>query len=120
MPGCPFTDPAALFDDLSTVRNEPGPTWSETLQRHVVARYDDVVDALHRPDVFSSAPTVPQLPAPWRELFAGRVPDRGTLIGLDNPDHDRLRTAVNTFFMPRKLARFEPWIEAAAHELVDG
>ena len=91
------------------------PPGARQLQRHVVARYDDIVAALHRPDVFSSAPTVPELPPPWRELFAGRVPDRGTLLGLDNPDHDRLRPAVNTFFMPRRLARFEPWIEAAAH-----
>src|SRR3954452_17706037 len=117
---CPFSDPRALHADLALARAEPGPVWSEALQRWVVARYDDVVEALHAPDVFSSSPTVPEMPSPWREVFAGRVPDRGTLIGLDNPDHDRLRSAVNTFFMPRKIARFEPWIEAAAHELVDG
>src|SRR3954470_4674155 len=118
--GCPFSDPHALFGDLAAVRAEPGLPWSPQLRRHVVARYDDVVTALHQPEVFSSAPTVPQMPPPWRDMFAGRVPDRGTLIGHDNPDHDRLRAAVNTFFMPRKLARFEPWIEAAAHELLDG
>ncbi|MBE3015986.1 hypothetical protein IL992_43575 [Microbispora sp. NEAU-D428] len=48
------------------------------------------------------------------------VPSRGTLLGLDNPDHDRLRAAVNTFFMPRRLARYEPWIRERAHRLVDG
>src|SRR3954447_9498816 len=97
---CPFADPHALFADLATIRAEPGLPWSETFQRYVVTRYDDVVAALHQPHVFSSAPTVPTMPSPWRELFAGRVPDRGTLIGLDNSDHDRLRAAVNTFFMP--------------------
>ena len=117
---CPFSDPSALFGDLAALRAEAGLPWSPQLRRHVVVRYDDVVAALHQPDVFSSTPTVPDLPSPWREMFAGRVPDRGTLIGLDNPDHDRLRSAVNTFFMPRRLARFEPWIEATAHELVDG
>src|SRR3954462_3452831 len=116
---CPFSDPRALHADLALVRAEPRPVWSEALQRWVVARYEDVVEALHAPDVFSSHPTVPQFPSPWRERFAGRVPDRGTLIGLDNPDHDRLRSAVNTFFVPRTLARFEPWIERAAHEAVD-
>src|SRR3954447_1772751 len=118
--GCPFSDPHALFADLSAARADRGLPWSPRLGRHVVARYDDVIEALHQPEVFSSAPTVPEMPSPWRERFAGRVPDRGTLIGLDNPTHDRLRSAVNTFFMPRKIARFEPWIEAAAHELVDG
>ncbi len=41
------------------------------------------------------------------------------LIGHDNPTHDRLRTAVNTFFMPRRLAHYEPWIEVQAHALID-
>jgi cytochrome P450/ferredoxin-NADP reductase len=116
---CPFSDPHRLMADLASARSADGFPWTEALQRRVVAGYDDVVAALHQPDVFSSAPTVPSLPSPWQERFAGRVPDRGTLLGLDNPDHDRLRAAVNSFFMPRKLARFEPWIEAAAHELID-
>src|SRR3954465_8976243 len=104
---CPFSDPPSLFADLAAARAEPGLPWSEALGRFVVTRYDDVVTALHQPDVFSSAPPVPELPSPWRGEVRGRVPDRGTLIGHDNPDHDRLRAAVNTFFMPRKLARFE-------------
>ena len=90
------------------------------LQTRVVGRYDDIDAALHDPDTFSSAPTVPDPPSPWRERFAGRVPTRGTLLGLDNPDHDRLRAAVNTFFMPRRLARYEPWIRERAYRLVDG
>ena len=90
------------------------------LQARVVGRYDDIDAALHDPDTFSSAPTVPDPPSPWRERFAGRVPTRGTLLGLDNPDHDRLRAAVNTFFMPRRLARYEPWIRERAYRLVDG
>ena len=90
------------------------------LQTRVVGRYDDIDAALHDPDTFSSAPTVPDPPSPWRERFAGRVPTRGTLLGLDNPDHDRLRVAVNTFFMPRRLARYEPWIRDRAYRLVDG
>ena len=28
--------------------------------------------------------------------------------------------AVNTFFMPRRLARYEPWIREQAHRLIDG
>ncbi|SFJ42460.1 cytochrome P450/oxidoreductase [Amycolatopsis sacchari] len=116
---CPFTDPRALFGDLAAARARPGLTWSESLGRYVVSRYEDIVEALQRPEVFSSRPVVPELPSPWRDRFAGRVPDRGTLLGHDNPDHDRLRSAVNTFFMPRRLARFEPWIERTAHSLID-
>ena len=118
--GCPFTDPQRLFDDLAAVRAADGLPYSEAFDARVVSRYDDIVAALHDPATFSSAPTVPELPSPWRERFAGRVPSRGTLIGLDNPDHDRLRAAVNTFFVPRRLARYEPWIRERAHRLVDG
>lgn len=60
------------------------------------------------------------MPPAWRAKFAGLVGEHGTLIGYDNPDHDRPRSSVNTFFMPRRLARFEPWIEAEANRLIDG
>ena len=116
---CPFSDPERLFPDLAKVRASTGLPESEVYGSRMVTRYDDVVRALHDPETFSSAPVVPDLPSPWRERFAGRVPARGTLLGLDNPDHDRLRAAVNTFFIPRRLARYEPWIKQQAHLLVD-
>src|SRR4051812_43551406 len=118
--GCPFTDPQHLFEDLAATRAAEGLPYAEALDARMVSRYDDLVAALHDPVTFSSAPTVPDMPSPWRERFEGRVPARGTLLGLDNPDHDRLRAAVNTFFLPRRLARFEPWIRERAHLLVDG
>src|SRR3954465_12086662 len=118
--GCPFTDPQHLFADLAATRAADGLPYSEVFDARVVSRSDDIVAALHDPETFSATPTVPEMPSPWRERFAGRVPSRGTLLGLDNPDHDRLRSAVNTFFMPPRPPRFEPWIEAAAHDLVDG
>jgi cytochrome P450/ferredoxin-NADP reductase len=118
--GCPFSDPERLFQDLAVTRAEPGLPYAEPFEARVVSRYDDIVQALHDPETYSSAPTVPEMPSPWRERFAGRVPSRGTLLGLDNPDHDRLRAAVNTFFMPRRLTRYEPWIREQAHRLIDG
>ncbi len=102
------------------LRAADGLPYSEVFEARVVSRYDDIIAALHDPDTFSSRATVPELPSPWRERFAGRVPSRGTLLGLDNPDHDRLRRAVNTFFMPRRLARYEPWVRNRAHRLIDG
>src|SRR5215213_10156637 len=116
---CPFTDPRALFDDLAAARATDGLPYAEPFGARMVSRYDEIVQALHDPDTFSSVATVPEMPSPFREMFAGRVPSRGTLLGLDNPDHDRLRAAVNTFFMPRRLARYEAWIREQAHRLVD-
>jgi cytochrome P450/ferredoxin-NADP reductase len=117
---CPFSNPRTLFADLATARATAGLPHAEALGARVVSRYDDIVQALHDPQTFSSVATVPEVPSPFREQFAGRVPSRGTLLGLDGPDHDRLRAAVNTFFIPRRLARYEPWIREQAHRLVDG
>src|SRR3954452_17910370 len=117
---CPFTHPRSLFQDLATTRAADGLPYAEAFGARVVSRYDEIVKALHDPGTFSSVATVPEMPSPFREMFTGRVPSRGTLLGLDNPDHDRLRAAVNTFFMPRRLTRYEPWIREQAHRLVDG
>ncbi|MEP6842139.1 MAG: cytochrome P450 [Pseudolysinimonas sp.] len=118
--GCPFIDPERLFADLAQARSLPGLQFADPLGARVVTRYSEIVEALHDAETFSSTATVPELPEPWRARFAGRVPARGTLLGLDNPDHDRLRRAVNSFFVPRRIARFEPWITARAHAVIDG
>lgn len=119
MTTCPFSNPSQVFEDLADAREAPGLTWSAQMNRWVVSRHDDIVAALHDPITFSSQPTVPDMPAHVLEAFSGTVPLRGTLIGHDNPTHDRLRAAVNTFFMPRRIARFESWIESQAHVLID-
>jgi cytochrome P450/ferredoxin-NADP reductase len=117
--GCPFLDPQRVFQDLAEARSLAALPQSDTFEGRVVSRYDDIVQALHDPETFSSQPTVGTFPSPWREQFEGRVPSRGTLLGLENPDHDRLRSSVNTFFMPRKLVRYEAWIREQAHLMVD-
>ncbi|AXB80494.1 cytochrome P450 [Novosphingobium sp. P6W] len=120
MSGCPFSDPKKVWDDFRDIREAPGLFWNEQMKRWVVSRYDEITKALHDPATFSSEPVIPTAPPHVRALFAGKVPERGTLIGHDNPTHDRLRSAVNTFFMPRRIARYESWIEAQAHTLIDG
>jgi cytochrome P450/ferredoxin-NADP reductase len=45
----------------------------------------------------------PRRDRPTERCFEGHVPTRGTLLGLDNPDHDRLRLSVSSFFVPRRL-----------------
>jgi len=118
--GCPFMSPDRIFTDLAAARVSGELPWSEVFEGKVVTRYEDIVRILHDPDTFSSSITVGQAPEPWLSRIKDHVPLRGTLLGLDNPDHDRLRSAVNTFFVPRRLTRFAPWIEEQANLLIDG
>ncbi|MGW3339154.1 cytochrome P450 family protein [Streptomyces sp. NPDC001009] len=41
------------------------------------------------------------------------------LVHADPPDHTRLRTLVNTAFVPRRIARLEPFIADTANRLLD-
>lgn len=41
------------------------------------------------------------------------------LVHADPPDHTRLRTLVNTAFVPRRIALLEPFITEVAHRLLD-
>ena len=84
-----------------------------------VSRYDDIIHVVEHPETFSSRPTVPNPPDFILEKFVGKVSPKGTLLGWDNPDHDRLRKSVASFFVPRRLARFEPMIERLANRILD-
>ncbi|KLP08724.1 related to cytochrome P450 [Fusarium fujikuroi] len=117
---CPFSNPRNLFDDLATARETPSIEYSEKLGGYVISRYDDIVSVLDNPGAFSSRPTVPDFPPQVKQIFANKVPERGTLLAYDNPDHDRLRMSVASFFVPRRLERFEPLLRATAHDLIDG
>ncbi|KAH7006528.1 hypothetical protein EDB82DRAFT_473183 [Fusarium venenatum] len=117
---CPFANPNNLFQDLAAVRKQDGIEYKEHLKGYLVIRFDDIVDVVNRPDDFSSRPTVPEFPKPVKILFKDKVPEKGTLLVWDNPDHDRLRKSVDSFFVPRRLQRFEPILRTAAHEIIDG
>ena len=59
---CPFSNPRELFDDLADARRTEGLTFSETLNSYVVSRYDEIVEAVGRPDLYSSTATIPDPP----------------------------------------------------------
>ncbi|KAF4335584.1 cytochrome P450 monooxygenase [Fusarium beomiforme] len=117
---CPFSNPRNLFDDLAAARETPSIEYSDKLGGYVISRYDDIVSVLDNPGVFSSRPAVPDFPLQVKHIFANKVPEKGTLLAHDNPDHDRLRKSAASFFVPRRLERFEPLLRATAHDLIDG
>jgi hypothetical protein len=106
------------------LHEDPYPVYREMRARHpllrnaqhgfwAVSRWDDVVEALLRPHVFSSQ----------RSLAATAATDPGVampmMILMDPPGHDDLRTLVNRGFTPRRIAQLEPRIRAIATDLID-
>jgi cytochrome P450 len=78
----------------------------------LLARYADVLEGLHHPDLGHQLQDEPA--TTWIERL-----DRLQLINLDPPDHTRLRGLVSRAFTPRAVAALEPRIEALADRLIE-
>jgi cytochrome P450 len=76
-----------------------------------VAAYDDVVQVLKTPQVFSSA-------GMGGATLLGGTPVR-SIITSDPPQHTQIRNLVNKAFTPRMVADMEPRIREIARELID-
>jgi methyl-branched lipid omega-hydroxylase len=117
----------ALDDDLrdgafTTLRREaPISFWSEPVTpgfeegagHWALTKFDDVFYASRHPEVFSSSPniTINDQPADVAEFF-------GSMIVLDDPRHQRLRSIVSRAFTPKVVARIEASVRERAHRLV--
>jgi cytochrome P450 len=80
----------------------------------VAGKHADCSAVLRHPSVSSER---------GKSLIAWAVPSlqvcRPTFIGMDPPDHTRLRRLVSEAFTPRAIARLEPQIRAVTTELFD-
>ena len=86
---------------------QPGPGhWALT-------RYDDVHFASRHPEIFSSASgiTIGDQTPELAEYF-------GSMIALDDPRHQRLRSIVSRAFTPKVVARIEESVRERARHLV--
>ena len=106
-------DPAALEDpypayqqlrDLDPVHLQAGHGGDADF--YVLSRFDDIWDAVRRPDVFSSASGIT-----FRNEIAalGLAP---TIVMLDPPVHTGLRALIGSAFTPRRVARLEGELRA--------
>jgi len=79
----------------------------------VLTKLDDVFYASRHPDVFSSNPgiTINDQNPEVAEYF-------GSMIVLDDPRHQRLRSIVSRAFTPKVVARIEASVRERAHRLV--
>jgi cytochrome P450 len=78
-----------------------------------LTKLDDVFHASRHPDIFSSNPgiTINDQNPEVAEYF-------GSMIVLDDPRHQRLRSIVSRAFTPKVVARIEASVRERAHRLV--
>jgi cytochrome P450 len=99
--------PIKFFDEVEFEGYERGPGhWALT-------RYDDVHFASRHPDIFSSSPSI---------TIGDGVPEVseffGSMIVLDDPRHQRLRSIVSRAFTPKVVAKIEASVHDRARRLV--
>jgi cytochrome P450 len=97
-----------FYAELCSPFGEPGPGY------YALVRHADVAAASRRPDLFSpasGATSIQDLPAEFNEYF-------GSMIGVDDPRHARLRRIVSRAFTPRMIKKFERDVHLAAAQIV--
>jgi cytochrome P450 len=120
-----MANPYPLYAMLRGARREMklGP-----FEMWLLSRYDDVLSAFKRPELFSSMafresrpeglfPNVPkETLAALREVM---LPDAPTVLNSDPPAHGRYRGILNRGFTPREMGKLEARIREIATGLVD-
>ncbi|HET9728795.1 MAG TPA: cytochrome P450 [Acidimicrobiia bacterium] len=101
-------DPHAVYPDVLAecpVARTVDPVWGATV---VLSKYEDVLQALKHPEIFSSKNVVnigndvPLLP-----------------LSVDPPDHAKYRRLLDPQFSPKRMAELEPELRGLVHEIID-
>lgn len=101
--------PIAFFEAPTLKGFESGPGhWALT-------SFDHVHHASRHPEIFSSIPTSVSL----SQVDPAVAEFSGSMIALDDPRHQRLRSIVNRAFTPKMVARIEESVRVRARRLVD-
>jgi cytochrome P450 len=82
-----------------------------------VFRYADVQGVLRDASLFSNDFSRGRSLAPEIQELARQAPP--SMLGMDPPDHTRLRSLVNKAFTPRIVRQLEPRLRQVAHALLD-
>ena len=118
-------DSKPLYDPFSPeIRADPYPVYRELRDNHpayyneefdfwTLSRFADVLQALEKPQIYSSA----------QGIFVG-APDEianmfEAVIMMDPPRHTQMRMLVNRAFTPRRIAELAPRILGIANALID-
>jgi cytochrome P450 len=106
---------------LARARAEAPVFFDDAIGAWCVTRYDEIVDVLRMPEIFSSKNSIELRPL-WPELEAA-YPDghqsTRSIVMSDPPEHTRRRKMLNQALTPRAVALMEPQVRQCCNQLVD-
>ena len=100
------------FGTYRRMRDEAPVYWSERWGWYALTRFDDVRAAALDADTFRSFEGMD-----IDDSRLEQVPP-GSIGSMDNPRHDEVRSVVQPYFLPRRIAQLEDGIRAVVRELV--
>jgi len=91
---------------------------------YIVSRYEEILDAIRRPEEFSSEKGFDSFdpPAEVKEIYEkeGFGQPIGTLASCDPPAHTRFRDLVDRAFTAGRVRKMKPYIQSIVDEAIDG
>jgi cytochrome P450 len=106
------------FEFYSLMRKNNPVLFDEENEQWGFYRYSDIEKILGDPANFSSKFGPFHLPHGIPQEFQKNL-NRPSLINSDPPYHRKLRSIVDTLFVPIEISKLEPRIECIANELID-
>ena len=106
------------FDFYSSMRKNNPIVFDEENERWGVYRYNDIEKILRDHSRFSSKFGPLDLPLGIPPEYEENI-HRPSLITSDPPYHRKLRSIVDTLFVPIEISKLEPRIENIVNELID-
>jgi len=114
-----FNDPGPL---LERARRESPVFFSPVVNAWVITRFADVEAVLKDPAHFTSKDilSITELLSPEVAAYFGdSIPMEGTLIGVDAPEHSRLRGVLSRAFVPSRIAQLKDDVTDLVRHFVD-
>ena len=102
------------FEFYSFMRKNNPVAFDEQNEQWVLYRYRDIEKILRDHIKFSSKFELFKVPQEYQENL-----NRPSLLNSDPPYHRKLRSIVDTLFVPIEISKLEPRIENIANELID-
>jgi len=119
-----IADPYPYYGRL---REEDPVHWNELYELWVVTRHDDVVSMTRHHELFSNAvfrndprPAYPAIDESDLGLYEYvRNYQADQFIQHDRPEHLEMRKVVHSYFTPRAMEAWRPFVQKAVQELLD-